>query len=89
MLLVYNNGCAVAVTVRVMVRGVIGIGGVSHIDNSERNAAHIAFEIVLRHLALAGAICRCTGHIKVKHAVRKAAEVLRSSESEVGEARAE
>jgi len=27
--------------------------------------------------ALAGAICRCTGHIKVKKAVRKAAEVLR------------
>lgn len=27
--------------------------------------------------ALAGAICRCTGHIKVKHAVRKAAEALR------------
>lgn len=27
--------------------------------------------------ALAGAICRCTGHIKVKHAVRRAAEMLR------------
>lgn len=27
--------------------------------------------------ALAGAICRCTGHIKVKHAVRQAAELLR------------
>ncbi len=27
--------------------------------------------------AMAGAICRCTGHIKVKIAVRKAAEILR------------
>jgi len=26
--------------------------------------------------ALAGAICRCTGHIKVKHAIRKAIEGL-------------
>jgi len=31
--------------------------------------------------ALAGAICRCTGHIKVKKAVRKAAEVLREREA--------
>ena len=31
--------------------------------------------------ALAGAICRCTGHIKVKKAVRKAAEVLRDREA--------
>jgi len=30
--------------------------------------------------ALAGAICRCTGHIKVKKAVRKAAEVLHERE---------
>lgn len=29
--------------------------------------------------ALAGAICRCTGHIKVKHAVRKAAERMRGA----------
>jgi len=34
--------------------------------------------------ALAGAICRCTGHIKVKQAVRKAAEMLRHRESEHG-----
>ena len=35
--------------------------------------------------ALAGAICRCTGHIKVKKAVRKAAEVLRERDlSRVG-----
>ena len=31
--------------------------------------------------ALAGAICRCTGHIKVKHAVRRAAEMLREREA--------
>jgi carbon-monoxide dehydrogenase small subunit len=31
--------------------------------------------------ALAGAICRCTGHIKVKKAVRKAAEFLRDREA--------
>lgn len=31
--------------------------------------------------ALAGAICRCTGHIKVKKAVRKAAEVLHAREA--------
>lgn len=31
--------------------------------------------------ALAGAICRCTGHIKVKQAVRKAAEMLRAAEA--------
>ena len=30
--------------------------------------------------ALAGAICRCTGHIKVKKAVREAAETLRQRE---------
>ena len=30
--------------------------------------------------ALAGAICRCTGHIKVKKAVRSAARVLRERE---------
>ena len=30
--------------------------------------------------ALAGAICRCTGHIKVKKAVRQAAETLRERE---------
>ncbi|MAF83908.1 MAG: (2Fe-2S)-binding protein [Gammaproteobacteria bacterium] len=30
---------------------------------------------------LAGAICRCTGHIKVKKAVRKAAEMLREREA--------
>ncbi|MFQ5634881.1 MAG: (2Fe-2S)-binding protein [Gammaproteobacteria bacterium] len=31
--------------------------------------------------ALAGAICRCTGHIKVKKAVRRAAEVMREREA--------
>lgn len=31
--------------------------------------------------ALAGAICRCTGHIKVKKAVRKAAEMLHEREA--------
>ncbi|MBT8440791.1 MAG: (2Fe-2S)-binding protein [Gammaproteobacteria bacterium] len=31
--------------------------------------------------ALAGAICRCTGHIKVKKAVRRAAEMLREREA--------
>ena len=30
--------------------------------------------------AMAGTICRCTGHIKVKTAVRKAAEILRGEE---------
>ncbi len=34
--------------------------------------------------ALAGAICRCTGHIKVKKAVRVAAEVLRAREAQNG-----
>lgn len=34
--------------------------------------------------ALAGAICRCTGHIKVKKAVRKAAETLREREAAAG-----
>lgn len=33
--------------------------------------------------ALAGAICRCTGHIKVKQAVRKAAEMLRERDAAV------
>ncbi|MFW2403969.1 MAG: (2Fe-2S)-binding protein [Gammaproteobacteria bacterium] len=31
--------------------------------------------------ALAGAICRCTGHIKVKKAVRRAAEMLRERDA--------
>ena len=31
--------------------------------------------------ALAGAICRCTGHIKVKKAVRHAAEMLRERDA--------
>ena len=31
--------------------------------------------------ALAGALCRCTGHIKVKKAVRAAAEVMREQEA--------
>jgi len=31
--------------------------------------------------ALAGAICRCTGHIKVKIAVRRAAEMLRERDA--------
>jgi len=30
--------------------------------------------------AMAGAICRCTGHIKVKKAIREAAKVLRERE---------
>jgi carbon-monoxide dehydrogenase small subunit len=34
--------------------------------------------------ALAGAICRCTGHIKVKKAVRDAARVLREREVKNG-----
>jgi carbon-monoxide dehydrogenase small subunit len=34
--------------------------------------------------ALAGAICRCTGHIKVKKAVRRAAEMLREREAAAG-----
>ena len=34
--------------------------------------------------ALAGTICRCTGHIKVKTAVRKAAEALRQQETADG-----
>jgi len=34
--------------------------------------------------ALAGAICRCTGHIKVKIAVRRAAEALREREAAAG-----
>jgi carbon-monoxide dehydrogenase small subunit len=34
--------------------------------------------------ALAGAICRCTGHIKVKKAVRDAARVLREREVKDG-----
>jgi carbon-monoxide dehydrogenase small subunit len=34
--------------------------------------------------ALAGAICRCTGHIKVKKAVRHAAKVLREREEANG-----
>ena len=32
--------------------------------------------------AMAGAICRCTGHIKVKVAIREAAKVLREQEGE-------
>jgi len=35
--------------------------------------------------ALAGAICRCTGHIKVKKAVRNAAKVLREREVNNGD----
>jgi len=35
--------------------------------------------------ALAGAICRCTGHIKVKKAVREAARVLREREVNHGD----
>ena len=34
--------------------------------------------------AMAGAICRCTGHIKVKIAIREAAKVLRQRESAEG-----
>jgi len=34
--------------------------------------------------ALAGAICRCTGHIKIKKAVRAAAEILREREARHG-----
>jgi len=34
--------------------------------------------------AMAGAICRCTGHIKVRTAVRKAAEMLREQEAADG-----
>ena len=34
--------------------------------------------------ALAGAICRCTGHIKVKTAVRRAAEMIREREAAAG-----
>ena len=36
--------------------------------------------------AMAGAICRCTGHIKVKIAIRAAAKVLREREGPRGEA---
>jgi carbon-monoxide dehydrogenase small subunit len=32
------------------------------------------------NVAMAGAICRCTGHIKVKKAIREAARVLRARE---------
>ena len=35
--------------------------------------------------ALAGAICRCTGHIKVKTAVREAAKVMHARELEDGD----
>lgn len=34
--------------------------------------------------AMAGAICRCTGHIKVKIAIREAAKVLREREQTAG-----
>ena len=34
--------------------------------------------------AMAGAICRCTGHIKVKVAIREAAKVLRERETGAG-----
>lgn len=34
--------------------------------------------------AMAGAICRCTGHIKVKKAIRAAAEVMRDREADRG-----
>ena len=34
--------------------------------------------------ALAGAICRCTGHIKVKEAVRQAARTMREQQVEDG-----
>jgi len=37
--------------------------------------------------ALAGAICRCTGHIKVKKAVRNAARVLHEREMNDGDER--
>jgi carbon-monoxide dehydrogenase small subunit len=36
--------------------------------------------------AMAGAICRCTGHIKVKIAIREAAKVLHAREVEASEA---
>ncbi len=35
--------------------------------------------------AMAGAICRCTGHIKVKKAIRAAAEILRAREVDHGQ----
>jgi carbon-monoxide dehydrogenase small subunit len=35
--------------------------------------------------AMAGAICRCTGHIKVKKAIREAAKVLRAREGGLNE----
>lgn len=34
--------------------------------------------------ALAGAICRCTGHIKVKEAVRQAAKTMREQQAQDG-----
>ena len=38
--------------------------------------------------AMAGAICRCTGHIKVKVAIREAAKLLRARELQTNEAAA-
>ncbi len=35
--------------------------------------------------AMAGAICRCTGHIKVKKAIREAAKILREREVNHGQ----